>query len=198
MDGGTVTLREALDQHLKESGFPPDFGNAERWVIIRLGPVPVCLPNLPIRQKAMLPHDLNHVVSGYGHDLVGESEVGAWEIGGGCGRFPAAWVLAWAIIAPGAVIAPKRIFNAFVRGRHTGNLFTRDLDPLLEQMVSRVQTGLELDRHHAANASDLMMFIVVMLLAPIMGAIPGILSLVTSPWWIAQRAYRYRRPALPG
>jgi hypothetical protein len=195
MDGDSLTLREALHRHLRESGFPPDLGNTERWVTVRFGPVPVCLPNLPIRQKAMLPHDLNHVVSGYGHDLLGESEVGAWEIGSGCGPFFAAWVLAWSIIVPGAAIAPTRIFEAFVRGRHTGNLFANDVDRVLDQPVAEVRARLGLDRSYDANARDRVLFVVVVLLAPLAGAIPAIVSLVTSPWWLAQRAYRARRPA---
>jgi len=198
MDGDTVTLREALRDHLEESGFPADLGNTERWVTIRIGPIPFCLPNLPIRQRAMLPHDLNHVVSGYGHDLVGESEVGASEIGGGCGRFLAAWVLAWSVITPGAVVAPKRIFDAFVRGRHTGNLFSRDLDSLLERTVPQVQAELALDRPHVATISDRMVFVVVVVSAPVVAALPGLFSLATSPWWLAQRAYRSRRPTSPG
>jgi hypothetical protein len=197
MDYRDVALREALHRHLTESGFPPDLGDPQRWVTLRFGPIPLCLPNLPIRQKAMLPHDLNHVVSGYGHDLVGESEVGAWEIGGGCGRFLAAWVLAWSIIAPGVVVSPKRIVDAFVRGRHTGNLFTCDLDPILEQPVAQVQARLGLDRCYDPNTRDRVSFIVVVLLAPLVGAVPRLVSLVTSPWWLAQRAYHYRRPALP-
>jgi hypothetical protein len=186
-------LREALQRHLAESGFPVDLGNGEKWVTVRLGPIPICLPNLPIRQKAMLRHDLNHVVSGYGHDLIGESEVGAWEIGGGCDGYPAAWVLAWSIILPGAVIAPKRVFSAFVRGRRTGNLFTTDVQAVLDEQVGDVQRRLGLDRSYRWSMKDLVFFTVVVSMAPVVGAIPFALSVITCPMWISQRAYRHRR-----
>jgi hypothetical protein len=84
MDRRDVTLRDAMHEHLVTNGFPPDGGLSQAWVTVRLGPIPVCLPNVPARKRALPYHDLNHLVSGYGHDAVGEAEIGAFEIGSGC------------------------------------------------------------------------------------------------------------------
>ena len=187
------SLTEALTTHLEETGFADDLGSSERWVTTRFGPLVVCLPNLAVRKKAMFHHDLNHVVSGYGHDLLGESEVSAWEIGGGCGSYAAAWVLAWSIILPGALLSPRRVFRAFVRGRRTGNLFTEDIEQLLDLPLSHVRTRLGLDREYRSRLVDVAGFAGVLLLSPVVGLIPGITALVTSPLWIRERAYRQRR-----
>jgi hypothetical protein len=196
--GGALTLREALQNHLAEEGFPADGGNSERWVPVRVGPLVVCLPNLPVRQKATLPHDLNHVVSGYGHDLLGEAEIGAWELGGGCGRYVAAWVLTASALIPGFAMAPRRMFAAFVRGRHTGNLLSRDYTELLDLPLDDVRTSLGLDRTYSSRFGDVAVFVLVLTgLCPVAALIAGTISLATSPAWIAEGAYRQRRSASP-
>lgn len=187
------TLREALRDHLAAEGFPPDGGNSEPWVTARLGPTPVCFPNWEVRRRATLPHDLNHVVSGYGHDLIGEAEVSAWELGGGCGRYVAAWVFPRAGLILGLTVAPKRMFSAFVRGRNTGNLFTQDFKELLDLPLLEVQRSLGLDRTYGGNRQDLAAFIRTSLTAPFAGLLLFAISVLTSPVWIASRAYQQRR-----
>lgn len=195
--GGSPTLAQALQDHLAEEGFPDDGGTTERWVTIRIGPLAVCIPNLAVRRKATPPHDLNHVVSGYGHDLLGEAEIGAWELGGGCGRYVAAWVLTASALVPGVARAPRRMFAAFVRGRHTGNLFTRDYTALLDVPLDEVRTSLGLDRAYEPDIGDLAAFVLVLaLLCPVAAVVAGTVSLATSPAWIAQGAYRQRRAPL--
>ena len=193
MDRIDITLREGLHRHLAEHGFPQDGGDTERWVVLRVGPIPVCLPNLAVRRRAMLPHDLNHVVSGYDHDLVGELEIGAWEIGGGCSHYLAAWVLAWSGLVPGVVIAPKRVFAAFVRGRRTHNLFGTDTEAILDRPLAEVRASLGLNEQYRWNARDAVVFAGVVVLAPLVGTIPLLVSLVTSPLWLSQGAHRQRR-----
>jgi hypothetical protein len=188
MDQREPTLREALAQHRADHGFPPDGGNAQRWVLLRVGPIPFRIPNLEIRRKAMVPHDCNHVVSGYGHDLVGELEIAAWEIGGGCGRYAAAWVLAWSAFVPGVVTAPHRMLEAFARGRRTQNLFNADLDRLLDRPVSEVRAALGLDQSSSRRRGDLARFAVTSALAPVVAVVPLVVWLATSPLWLWERA----------
>ena len=196
--GGAPTLREALQDHLAEEGFPADGGSSERWVTLRIGPLPVCFPNLAVRRKATLPHDLNHVISGYGHDLVGEAEIGAWELGGGCGPYVAAWVLTASALIPGVVMAPRRMFAAFVRGRHTGNLLSRDFVEFLDRPLDDVRTSLGMDRTYDRRLSDLAVFVLALVgLCPTAALVAGTISLATSPAWIAEGAYRRRRSSDP-
>jgi hypothetical protein len=193
-----LTLREALQEHLAAEGFPPDGGNSEPWVTARLGPLVFCLPNWEVRRRATLPHDLNHVISGYGHDLIGEAEVSAWELGGGCGRYVAAWFFPRAALIPGVAIATKRMFLAFVRGRRTGNLFTRDFEQLLDRPLQDVRMSLGLDRTYDWHWHDVGAFIRLLLGAPLAGATLFAISVLTSPAWIAAHAYRQRRQTTAG
>jgi hypothetical protein len=190
-----ITLREALTEHRSVHGFAPDGGVEDRWAVFRLGPVAFCIPNLSVRRRAMFRHDLNHVVSGYGHDLLGEAETSAWEIGSGCQRYLAAWVLAWSAIVAGVVMAPGRVFAAFVRGRRSANLFGTDLDSVLDQPLVAVRSTLGLSRRYRARPVDLLLFVLVVALGPLVGAIPVGLSILTSPVWLAQGAQRARRGA---
>lgn len=190
-----ATLKATIEAHLAEEGFGPDGGVAERWAVTRVGPVPICIPNTAARRKAVPYHDANHVVSGYEHDLVGESEIGAWELGGGCRGYVAAWVLNWAALVPGLVVAPRRMFRAFVRGRHSRNLYAFDLDQLLELPLAEVRHRCRLvaSDDPTATIADGFLFAVVVALAPVVGSIPVVLAIVTSPAWLADGAHRHRR-----
>ena len=91
MDHDSAPLREALRLHFAENGFPPNGGLSRKWEVVRVGPVPIGLPNIACPRRRATPiHDLNHLVSGYGHDAMGEAENAAWELGGGCRNYVAA------------------------------------------------------------------------------------------------------------
>ena len=188
------SLRAAVESHLAEEGFGPDGGISERWAVTRVGPIPICIPNTATRRRAVPYHDANHVLSGYEHDLIGESEIGAWELGGGCRSYVAAWVLNWSALVPGLALAPKRMFRAFVRGRHTRNLYGFDLDEVKELPLGDLRRlcGLE-DRPHRATMADYMTFALTVALAPVVAVVPLVLAIVTSPLWLAQGAHRQRR-----
>lgn len=193
MDHDSPTLRQGLAAHLADEGFSPDGGAADRWATLRIGPVPFCIPNLAVRRKALLPHDCNHLLSGYGHDLIGESQISAWELGGGLGGEVAAWFLAWPAVLPGTVLAPRRTFAAFVRGRRTGNLFGTDLDALLDEPIAALRASMGLEERHRATPADAVAFAGRLVLAPLMGLVPLALSVVTSPAWLLAGAHRRRR-----
>jgi hypothetical protein len=76
----------------------------------------------------------------------GEAEIGGWEIASGCAHHLAAWFLNLVALAIGLVIAPRDVFRAYVRGRHTRNLYRREFDePLLESEVGAMRGALGLD-----------------------------------------------------
>lgn len=187
-----LTLREALDRHLVENGFAPDGGLGDRWTFVRLGPIPICIWNTPARKRAAPYHDLNHVISGYGNDAVGEAEIGAWELASGCKRYVAAWVLNWSALLLG-FRSPRRVFAAFVRGRRTRNLYDADVEHLLEMPLGAVRSELGLDRQVQVGAMDLTLFVGAMALSPLVGAIPSVISIATSPVWLPSGAWRVRR-----
>ena len=83
MGDGSQTMAEALAVHLAASGLPPDGGDTERFVVVKLALVPYPIPNTAARKRAVKIHDLDHLVTGYATDRVGELEIAAWELASG-------------------------------------------------------------------------------------------------------------------
>jgi hypothetical protein len=106
-------------------------------------------------------HDLHHVATGYATTFTGEAEIGAWEIGAGCGRYWAAWTLNLSAFGIGLWIAPRRMFRAFTRGRRSKSLYQRAFgDDLLALSVGELRAQLALaDGVHPPAASDYAAFV---------------------------------------
>ncbi len=130
----------------RDNAFGDDGGYAKKWVKLQLGPLPFAFPNSPARVRAVKYHDLHHVVTGYATDLVGEAEIGAWEIGSGCAGFLAAWILNLYAMVLGFLSGhPDAVWRAFVRGRHTRNLYRDEYgEALLDARLGAVRARLGL------------------------------------------------------
>jgi hypothetical protein len=118
-----VTLGEARARYFRENGLAEDGGAASPWVRLKLGPVPLAFPNTRGRRAVLLQHDLHHVATGYDTTLVGEAEIGAWELASGCRHYCVAWILNLGAAITGLVLAPRRVGRAFRRGRGCTNLY---------------------------------------------------------------------------
>ncbi|MFL5383233.1 MAG: hypothetical protein ACJ8GN_12000 [Longimicrobiaceae bacterium] len=155
----TLSVREARARWFAENGFDADGGYTKRWFRIESRPIPVYLPNLKPRVEAVRLHDLHHVVTGYGTDWRGEAEIGAWEIAGGCGRYWAAWGLNFGAFGFGLLAAPRRTWRAFVRGRHSRNLYGGEFrESLLDETVGELRERLGLVNPAAATTGDRLAF----------------------------------------
>jgi hypothetical protein len=92
------------------------------------------------RKRAVKIHDLNHLVSGYKTDRIGELEISAWELSsGGCAHYGAAWVLDLSGMLAGLFISPGRTVRAFRLGRTQENLYSYPLDALLTMDVTEAR-----------------------------------------------------------
>jgi hypothetical protein len=159
----TLTLSAARDLYFAANHFGADGGYNDAWVDFKLGPIPMPFPNTPGRLRAVRPHDLHHVLAAYGTDTLGEFEISAWEIGGGCADHYAAWALNLSGAVAGMLTIPRRTWRAFLRGRRTRNLYrTPYNDALLARRVGEVRAELGLDRDEEtarkARASDVALF----------------------------------------
>jgi hypothetical protein len=101
-------------------------------------------------------HDLHHVLTGYGTDLVGEAEVSAWECRGGLrplGLYTGWIVLGLALL--GLVVAPRRTLAAWRAGPKRGSLFQEpcDYEEALLREVGELRTSLGLPREGVARAA---------------------------------------------
>lgn len=155
----SLTLLDARRRYFEQQGF--DSSYSERWVKLQAGPIPIYLYNAEGRRRAVRFHDLHHIATGYQTTWTGEAEISAWEIASHCGRFMWAWFLNLQGMAIGLVIAPRAVFRAFVRGRHTRNLYHQGefREALLERSVGEVRRSLGLDRPTpAARPADVLAF----------------------------------------
>jgi hypothetical protein len=153
----TQTLRDAAAAHLKDMKDAGVDADAEaRWVWIKIGPIPFAYPNTKGRKRLVAAHDLHHLLTGYGTDLVGEAELGAWELGTGLRDRSA---VRYAIRVFGFMLPrfPGRLRTAFVRGLRCQNLLGHQLDDAtLARTVADLRGELGLDRPVSeATAEDL-------------------------------------------
>lgn len=120
---GSLTLAEARALFFDRSGLGEDGGYNARWVRVETKPFPVFFPNTACRVEAAKLHDLHHIANEYETDWAGEAEIAAWEIASGCGRHGWAWLLNLGAFTVGLVLFPRRLYRAFLRGRHCANLY---------------------------------------------------------------------------
>lgn len=150
----SVSLREARAGYFRENGFPEDGGYRARWVVLRVGGVPVsAFPNSDARRRAVLLHDLHHVLTGYATSWTGEAEIGAWELASGCRDYWAAWLLNAGAAAVGLLVSPRRTLDAYRRGRRTRNLYAEGFDErLLDESLGAARRRLGLDARGGISA----------------------------------------------
>jgi hypothetical protein len=155
-----ATIREARSLYFDANGFPADGGYAAKWVDFELGPIPMPFPNSDGRRRAVKVHDLHHVLTGYQTDIVGETEISAWELGAGCGDMIAAWLLNLGGMALGMLIAPHRTWRAWVRGRQTKSLYRESItDEFLTRRVGDLRTACNMSQPASrARPSDFFLF----------------------------------------
>jgi hypothetical protein len=135
------TVAAAVDAYLAENGFTRAAYTAAR-VPVEVGRFTVMLPNGPARQRAIPQHDVHHALTGYGTDLIGEAEIGAWELRAGCTNLFLYWINLTATVV-GFFLSPRRVLRAFHAARGARTLYALDLradevaDVPLEEMRRR-------------------------------------------------------------
>jgi hypothetical protein len=156
-----LSVRAARARYFADNGFGDEGGYHDAWVIFAtLGPLKLGFPNTPGRRRAIRLHDLHHLVTGYQTDFVGEAEIGAWELAGGCGSFTAAWVLNTLALPIAALRAPARARRAWARGARARTLYDAPFDEaLLERSLgdlrAQLGAGPDQDREPTPTPAEL-------------------------------------------
>jgi hypothetical protein len=181
--GGSV--REAIQRHRSESGMDADGGISDRWVVLRIGRIPMPFLNTAARRKALSLHDVNHLVAGTGEGNVGEAEISAWELAsGGCGKYAAAWTLDLAGMLLG-MVWPVHVIKAFTAGRTMRNVYNLDLDQILDLDLEELRQMLRRpdDRNLASILRSVGLFIGYLVLAVPAGALFLLMVIISLPAW---------------
>jgi hypothetical protein len=141
-----LTLGEARARLFALGGLGEDGGYDDAWVKLKLWRVPLAFPNTEGRRRAVRFHDLHHVLTEYPTTWRGEFEIAAWEVAGGVRRYWAAWLLDLLGFACGLVVCPRATYRAFVRGRHSTNLYGEVWDDsVLGRRVGELRRRLGLE-----------------------------------------------------
>jgi hypothetical protein len=142
------TVRRARDAYLEENGFTVA-AYAEPWTEATVFGVPVKVPNTARHRWAIMLHDLHHVATGYGTDMVGEGEISIWETRRGLrglGLYVASIVAVGSL--GGTLLAPRRALASWraSRGGLTSLFSTTptdaDYEALLDRTVGELRTQL--------------------------------------------------------
>ena len=148
MPGESSIVSDALAQHYVAHGLPADGGANDPWFRVRIGPATLRLPNPPARRRAVFFHDVNHVATGYNTTFSdGEMVIAGFEVGAGCGTLWIVWFINLSMLALGLLACPRKVFDAFVRGRRSASIYTCREDPasLGAMSVAEVRALLRLD-----------------------------------------------------
>lgn len=150
----TQTLREALNIFFEKHNLGDEGGLNNNWAYLDFGWFRIPFPNTGSRKKALVYHDIHHIVTGYESDWQGEAEIAAWEVSTGCGEYGAAWFLDLGGIAMGFLFYPRKTFRAFIRGRRTTNLYLKKYskNELMKMSIADVQQLLNLVNYDQSPA----------------------------------------------
>ena len=145
----STMVGDALAAYWVAHQLPADGGATDPVFHVRIGPFTVPLPNPPGRRRAVVFHDVNHLVTGYNTTFSqGEVVIAGFEVGAGCGPYWVVWYINLSMMALGIVFRPRDVFASFVRGRRSASIYRHGADPatLSRMSVAQVRTLLELDR----------------------------------------------------
>lgn len=140
------TVGEALSEFRKANGLTACEAS-DRWWTCRLGPVLLRFPNWQWRRRALLAHDLHHVLTGYPCGLIGECQVAAWEFGAGPMPHWGATMFCFPLVVVGLCVTPRRVLRAFIAGRRSRSLHRSDaIDAMLAMPLHAARADLVVRR----------------------------------------------------
>ena len=177
------TMRCLLPPFYKQYNLDEDGGLHDSKVKIEFGrSFFLYIPNFSSRKKAILKHDIHHIITEYASDIKGETEIGAWEIASGCKQYWIAWALNFYSMVMGFWFNLPGMYRAFVRGRRSINLYSNAItdEQALEMSSDELRHLLSIPARHQklrSTFADLLLFLFCLLA----GGIYAITSIVLLP-----------------
>lgn len=118
-----MNVREALIGFYKFNQLDIAGDFESHCVRVYIGCILAPVPNIKARMKYLKFHDLHHIMSGYGIDRIGESEISAWELGSRSCRKPIISIMNLFALSTGYILSPSKVTEAFYRGCKSKNLY---------------------------------------------------------------------------
>ena len=166
-------LRNLLPVFYKEYNLDEDGGLHDSKVKIEITKrFFLYIPNFPSRKRAVLKHDIHHIITGYPSDIKGETEIGAWEVASGCKNYWIAWALNLHGMVMGIWFNLPGVYRAFIRGRRSENLYSNCItdQQALEMHTTELQNLLSIPPQHQklqSRFSDFIFFFLWIIIAVI-------------------------------
>ena len=185
------TPREVLNKFYADNNLDADGGQASSSVKIELTPkFHFYFPNFDARRKAVILHDIHHLITGYTTTLAGESEISAWEIASGCKKYWAAFLIDTSGLMIGIPFNFMGVLKAFARGRRTKNLYhdTISVEQALDMKISELQKHFYLDKYPQDTKPSFIDFMLFSAFA-FFGFIYSMMSLVLLPYIVLYSIY---------
>lgn len=185
------TPRELLDQFYTDNNFGEDGGQSSSSVKIEITPkFAFYFPNFDARRKAVIKHDIHHLLTGYETSLSGESEISAWEIASGCKSYWAAFFIDTSGTMLGIPINFLGTLKAFSRGRKTRNLYHDFIstEQAMDMKINELRQHLQLDQHPIDTKPSFIDFILFSLFA-FYGVLFSFATLLLLPFIVVYSVY---------
>lgn len=185
------TARELLGQFYKDNNLGLDGGQSSSAVKIELTKgFHFYFPNFDARRKAVIKHDIHHLLTGYTTTLSGECEISAWEISSGCKKYWAAFLIDTSGVMLGLIINFVGALKAFARGRRTKNLFDDSIstEQALDMQIGTLRKQFNLDKHTIDTKPSFVDFTLFSLFV-LFGLLYSVLTLTMLPFIIIYSIY---------
>lgn len=166
-------LQEQLENFYKVNRLGREGGNADSYVKIDITPkFRFYFPNFEARRKAVMRHDIHHLVTEYPTTILGEGEISAWEIASDCRQYWAAFVLDLSGVLIGVLFGFRKVLKAFARGRHTENIYHDHIpmEQALAMDITELKQKLKLDiyaKDTKPTVTDILLFLFLLFFAAI-------------------------------
>lgn len=171
-----LSLGEALDR-FRGSNRLEDGETEQPWWRCRIGPFSLRLPNFTWRRRAIMAHDLHHVLTGYPCSMSGECRIASGEFG--AGRMPhwGAYLFCLPLLVAGLFWSPRAIFRAFADGQRSGSLHSRVItEEMLAAPLPIIRSRLASRR--VRKGSPHIAFAVLLLQAALVLLIPVVMAIM--------------------
>ena len=185
------TPREILSKFYENHKLDADGGQSKAYVKIDIAPkFHFYFPNFDARRKAVIKHDIHHLLTEYETTVAGESEISMWEIASGCKSYWAAFFIDASGAMLGILVNFWGVLKAFARGRKTKNLYydTFTTEQALDMKISDLRAAFELDIYTKDTKPSLADFILFMIFV-FFGTIYGICLWIFLPFIILYTIY---------
>lgn len=190
-EGLQKTPREVLARFYKENNLDADGGDASPSVKVEFfNGFCFYFPNFDQRRKAVIKHDIHHLLTGYSTVLKGETEISAWEIASGCKKYHAAFFINTSGLMMGFPLNFFGILRAFARGRRTKNLYDDKIttEQAMDTPIKILRREFLLDQY-PQNTKPGFVDLILLLAFGIFGAIYSVLALLLLPFIIIYSIY---------